>query len=89
MIKDPSGPTATRPKTSNIAPFGLRMQPDLREKLESAATRNGRSMNAEIVARLERSLDEDTQTQPKTILIEDLENLLHGVLDRIGDKKKP
>jgi hypothetical protein len=47
--------TETRPTTAHIAPFGLRMQPDLREKLEAAATKSGRSLNAEIVERLEAS----------------------------------
>jgi hypothetical protein len=46
--------TTTAP-TGQIAPFGLRMLPELREKIESAARDSGRSMNAEIVARLERS----------------------------------
>lgn len=38
---------------ANIAPFGLRMQPDLKARIEAAAKANNRSMNAEIVARLE------------------------------------
>ena len=40
-----------------IAPFGLRMQPDLKERIEKAAAANNRSMNAEIVARLEGSFE--------------------------------
>lgn len=36
----------------NINPFGLRMPPDLRERLEQSAAANGRSLNAEIVHRL-------------------------------------
>lgn len=39
----------------DIAPFGLRMQIDLREKLEREAKINGRSLNSEIVDRLRRS----------------------------------
>lgn len=39
----------------NINPFGLRMQPELRAKLEESARANGRSLNAEITARLEHS----------------------------------
>ncbi|MFU7338425.1 Arc family DNA-binding protein [Pseudomonas aeruginosa] len=39
----------------NINPFGLRMQPALRAKVEEAASQNHRSLNAEIVARLEES----------------------------------
>ena len=44
--------TETRAPTSHIAPFGLRMQPDLRERLENSASKNGRSLNAEITDRL-------------------------------------
>jgi hypothetical protein len=50
-------PKTTTAPTGQIAPFGLRMLPELREKIEAAARESGRSMNAEIVARLESSLD--------------------------------
>lgn len=43
-------------KLQNIAPFGLRMQPYLRAPLEKAAHKAQRSLNAEIVDRLEQSL---------------------------------
>lgn len=45
--------TETRPATGHINPFGLRMQPELRERLEAAAAASGRSLNAEIIAMLE------------------------------------
>lgn len=38
---------------ANINPFGLRMQPDLKERVQDAATKNNRSLNAEIVETLE------------------------------------
>lgn len=38
---------------ANIAPFGLRMQADLKERIKEAAEKNNRSLNAEIVARVE------------------------------------
>lgn len=44
-------------KISNVPPFGLRMLPDLRARIEQAAADSGRSMNAEIIARLEQSFD--------------------------------
>lgn len=49
------------PKIPNsaIAPFALRMQPNLKAALEEAASASGRSLNAEIVARLEQSLSGD------------------------------
>lgn len=46
-----------RPPVANIAPFGLRLQPELRAKIETAATRNERSMNSEITARLNQSFE--------------------------------
>lgn len=42
-------------RISAIPPFGLRMLPELRRQIEEAAALNGRSLNAEIVARLEAS----------------------------------
>ncbi|MGO7575925.1 Arc family DNA-binding protein [Rhizobium ruizarguesonis] len=42
---------------ANIAPFGLRMQADLKERIKKEAEQNNRSMNAEIVARLEASFE--------------------------------
>jgi len=44
----------------DIAPLGLRMQPELKDKIEGAARAAGRSMNAEINDRLTKSFD----TQP-------------------------
>lgn len=57
-----SSSSKTRAPTSHIPPFGLRMQPDLRMKLEEAAVATGRSMNAEIVARLEASFGQQEQS---------------------------
>ncbi len=42
---------------ANIAPFGLRMQPELKEQLEKAARENNRSLNSEIVQRLHDSVE--------------------------------
>ena len=50
MNKDDS-----RPLTRDIAPFGVRMPADLKARVQAAAEKNNRSMNAEIVARLENS----------------------------------
>lgn len=49
----------TRPSTGHINPFGLRLQPELKARLENAAERAGRSLNAEIVDRLTASLNAD------------------------------
>ncbi|ODT01668.1 MAG: hypothetical protein ABS49_00780 [Erythrobacter sp. SCN 62-14] len=48
---------------ANITPYGLRMPPDLKEALDASARQNGRSLNSEIVARLQQSIEAD-QTVP-------------------------
>ncbi len=62
--------TNTRRPTSHIAPFGLRMQDDLRERLEAAAADSGRSLNAEIVARLMTSFDADGFTPAQRLMFD-------------------
>ncbi|HDM8071269.1 Arc family DNA-binding protein [Vibrio harveyi] len=42
----------------DIAPFGLRMQSELKEKLEAIAKENKRSLNAEITSRLESTVSQ-------------------------------
>lgn len=42
-----------------ISPFGLRLPGELRAKLENAARIAGRSLNSEILHRLEHSFAED------------------------------
>ncbi|KQX40893.1 MULTISPECIES: Arc family DNA-binding protein [unclassified Ensifer] len=49
-------------KVSNVPPFGLRMLPELKDRIAAAAAENGRSMNAEIVARLQATLEQDWDT---------------------------
>lgn len=57
----------------DIVPLGLRMPPEVKEQIEAAAKANGRSMNAEIVARLQASFEplsghEKRDLQAQTIL---------------------
>ncbi|MCH8685876.1 Arc family DNA-binding protein [Pedomonas mirosovicensis] len=44
---------------ASITPYGLRMPRELKDALEAAARQNGRSLNSEIVARLEASVQTD------------------------------
>lgn len=39
-----------------IAPFGLRMPPELKARIEAEARANGRSINTEVISRLQDSL---------------------------------
>lgn len=57
-----TSPKTTTAPTGQIAPFGLRMLPELREKVEQAARESGRSMNAQIVHMLQ-SYFEDLGTE--------------------------
>jgi len=50
-------------KIASIAPFGLRMQPELKQQIEKQALASGRSLNAEIVWRLEQSLKADATSK--------------------------
>lgn len=54
-------PNTTTAPTGQIAPFGLRMLPELKERLEMAAKASGRSMNAEIISRLQASFNQAEQ----------------------------
>jgi hypothetical protein len=54
--------TEVRPTTGHINPFGLRLQPELKAKLEAAAQRNGRSLNTEIALRLELTVKAEETT---------------------------
>ena len=69
MAKQPNNTTAP---TGQIAPFGLRMLPPLREQIEDAARESGRSMNAEIVARLGDSFSSAQATPGSSAVIDDL-----------------
>lgn len=46
---------------SQQKPYPLRMPDDVRERLQSCADESGRSLNAEIIYRLQRTLDEDAE----------------------------
>ncbi|MDP3848645.1 MAG: Arc family DNA-binding protein [Pseudomonas sp.] len=51
-----------------VSPYPLRMPDDLRAALDAAANKGGRSLHAEIVARLERTLQEDSQSLSDDLL---------------------
>jgi len=51
--------------TNLIPPTGFRLQPELKEALKAKAKKNGRSLNSEVVQRLEKSIaDEQKEKAP-------------------------
>ncbi|MBB3944756.1 hypothetical protein GGQ73_000681 [Rhizobium skierniewicense] len=68
-------------KVSNVPPFGLRLLPELKDKIAKAASENNRSMNAEIVARLTLTLEETIWERQKFI---DTLNFKQHMLEKAG-----
>jgi Arc-like DNA binding dprotein len=69
-----------------IPPFGLRMRPELKRRVEEAARANNRSLNSEIVARLEQSFREESRPtifsgQPSLSDHEGRLSALEGIVD--------
>lgn len=71
-----------------IAPFGLRIPPDLRHQIEEAAHDNRRSMNAEIVARLQASFEKAAGELVIKGLTPDQTELLKKVIETLEAKPK-
>lgn len=61
--------------------FIVRLPDGMRERIRAEAEANGRSMNAEIVARLEASLERDAGIQPD--LLASIDTKLGALLDRL------
>lgn len=84
--------------TGDINPFGLRMQDDLKEALIREARFNGRSLNAEIVDRLRKSIEPPIRTEgglqiaetpsSYTPEINDIERKLLTVFRRLPPEKQ-
>ena len=55
---------STRVSIRNVPPFSLRLDERLRTRLESAADHHQQSLQKEIVARLEHSLEQDPCDSP-------------------------
>ena len=49
-------------KVRDIAPYGVRLPAELKERLQESAKRNGRSLNSEIVTRLTESYLNDADS---------------------------
>lgn len=51
-------------RTSEIAPFGVRMPPELKDWLKRRAERNRRSANSEILALMEQARTAEKENAP-------------------------
>ena len=63
----------------DINPFGVRMPPEIKEELEKLAEQNRRSLNAEIVVRLEESIRREKE---RCITEENLRRVVGEELDK-------
>ncbi|WP_224790488.1 Arc family DNA-binding protein [Pseudomonas fluorescens] len=73
-----------------LPPYSLRMTAELRDQLEASAGQAKRSLNAEIVARLEESFARDTVAQPLSehdAAMQVLARMYQETLDKISDLK--
>ncbi|MBX5103032.1 Arc family DNA-binding protein [Rhizobium lentis] len=73
-------------RISNISPFGLRLVPELKRRVEEAARLNGRSLNAEIAYRLEESLEAEGEARSQAAARSLLRSGMHG--DPVKDLEK-
>ncbi len=63
----------------DVNPFGLRMPPEVKEELEKLAEQNRRSLNAEIIVRLEESIRRE---KDKCISEDGLRRIVSEELDK-------
>lgn len=75
---------------SLIAPFGLRMPEDLKEKIAERAKSNGRSMNAEIIQILQDAVDSRVKdgTSVTGIDVQEMHRILEKVIEESLANKK-
>ena len=64
--------------------FMLRIPHAMRERMATKAEANGRSLNAEITARLAKSLDDDKRLDNLAALIERIETTIRRVEEHVG-----
>jgi hypothetical protein len=65
----------------DVNPFGLRLPPELKEELERLAEQNRRSLNAELIVRLEESVKREGQT---CITAEEVRQIVEQALAKAG-----
>lgn len=76
---------AAMPEDRNQNRFLVRMPPGMREQIAVIAAQNNRSMNAEIVARLEASLEVEAEGMALGVVISRLEDMLRRI-EQMGQR---
>lgn len=72
----------------DIAPFGVRMPAELKAELEEKAQQNGRSLNAEVVARLSSSLRNEVNREKELdALADSVEKLARSLEEALTNGK--
>lgn len=71
-------PPKSSPPQDDYVQSAVRFPRELREEIKRAAERNGRSMNAEIIARLQ-----DRQTEALTAELAEIKAALRKILDAV------
>ena len=72
-------------KARDISPVGVRMQPELRDRLAEAAAANNRSLSAEIVARVEKSFEAADEWANALENIDDALSRIEALERSVGD----
>jgi predicted house-cleaning noncanonical NTP pyrophosphatase (MazG superfamily) len=80
-----SGMSKELPPSRTAEQFVVRFPDGMRDRIAEAAKESGRSMNAEIVLRLQRSFDTTTAT---TAELDDLRTKIQDVVDEVRKIKR-
>lgn len=71
-------PPRTRPEQKHYVQSAVRFPPELRDEIHAAAERNGRSFNAEVLARLHGSPLDDLRAE-----LAEVKAMVRKVLDQM------
>ena len=68
---------------NRINPYPIRLTKELTVKLEDSAKLHGRSLNAEMLLRLEASFSDESQNNAHTLTVEQVKELIREELARL------
>ena len=68
--------------------INVRVAAEFKKKLEHAAIENGRSLNAEVVHRLEQSFDQGQSSEETSLLYQKIDKLTERVLELSAESRE-